>query len=107
MNSSLWEDLLTGHPHDYVASHSPNFIVKFAEDTTVTGLITNNDEEVGPLTVWCQVNNLTLNIRKRKELIVDFQRNQAGHEPILSMFLRVHISKEIKWSNHMDTVVNK
>jgi hypothetical protein len=43
---------------------------------TVVGLITNNDEtayreELGPLTVWCQVNNLSTNISKTKELIVD------------------------------------
>ena len=40
-------------------------------------------EEVGTLPVWCQVNNLSLNVSKAKELIVDFRRNQAGHAPIL------------------------
>jgi hypothetical protein len=30
--------------HDCVAMHASNSIIKFSEDTTVAGLITNNDE---------------------------------------------------------------
>ena len=30
--------------HDCVAMHGSNSIIKFADDTTVVGLITNNDE---------------------------------------------------------------
>ena len=30
--------------HDYVAMHASNSIIKFADDTTVLGLITNNDK---------------------------------------------------------------
>jgi hypothetical protein len=30
--------------HDCVATHASNSIIKFADDTTVVGLITNNDE---------------------------------------------------------------
>ena len=32
--------------HDCVATHASNSIIKFAYDTTVVGLITNNDEMV-------------------------------------------------------------
>ncbi len=32
------------YTHDCTATHSSNVIVKFADDTTVTGLITDNDE---------------------------------------------------------------
>ncbi len=32
------------YPHDCAATHSSNFNVKFADDTTVIGLITDNDE---------------------------------------------------------------
>jgi hypothetical protein len=74
------------YTHDCVPSHCSNTIIKFADDTTVVGLITNNiktayREEVGGLKVWCQVNNLSLNVSKTKELIVDFRRNRAGHAP--------------------------
>ena len=44
-----------------MAMHASNSIIKFVDDTTVVGLITNNDEtayreEVRALGVWCQEN---------------------------------------------------
>ena len=43
---------------------------------TLVGLITNDDEtayreEVRDLAIWCQDNNLSLNVCKTKELIAD------------------------------------
>ncbi len=69
------------------ATHSSNVIVKFADDTTVIGLITDNDEtayrkEVSTLTKWCQENHLSLNIDKIKELVVDYRRQSREHTPI-------------------------
>jgi hypothetical protein len=49
--------------HDCMARHDSNTI-KFADDTTVVGLISDNDEEVSDLARWCQNNNLSLNIIK-------------------------------------------
>ena len=62
MLSSLLYSLFT---HDCVAMHASRSIIKFAEDTTVEGLIINNDEtayreEVRALGVWCQENKLFL-----------------------------------------------
>jgi hypothetical protein len=53
--------------YDCVAKHNSNTIIKFADDTTVVGLIIDNDEtayreEVRELAVWCQDNNLSLNV---------------------------------------------
>ncbi|KAJ8383151.1 hypothetical protein SKAU_G00039290 [Synaphobranchus kaupii] len=67
--------------HDCTATFDSNTIVKFADDTAVIGLITNNDErayleEVRLLTQWCQENNLHLNVSKTKEMLVDFGRKQ-------------------------------
>jgi hypothetical protein len=50
---------------------TPNTIIKFADDTTEVGPFTNNDEtayrdEVRDLPVWCQNNNLSLNLIKTK-----------------------------------------
>ena len=66
--------------HDCVAKHESNTIIKFADDTTVVGLITNNDEtayreEVRDLAVWCHDNNLSLNVIKTKELILDYRKD--------------------------------
>ncbi len=73
---------MTVQPHT-----NSNVIVKFADDTAVIGLITDNDEtayreEVSTLTKWCQENHLSLNINKTKELVVDYRRQSREHTPI-------------------------
>ena len=65
--------------HDCVATHNSYTMIKFADNTTVVGLITGDDEsayreEVRDLTVWCRSNNLSLNVSKTKELIVDYRK---------------------------------
>jgi hypothetical protein len=72
--------------HDCVAKHNSN--IKFADDATVVGLITYNDktayrEEVRDLAVWCQDTNLSLNVIRTKELIVDYRKRRTEHAPIL------------------------
>ncbi len=109
--------------HTTVQPHSPSIIVKFSDDTTVIGLITDNDEtayreEVSILTKWCQENHLSLNIDKTKELVVDYRRQSREHTPItidktpverLSSFkfLGVHITEDLTWSAHTDAVLKK
>ena len=57
--------------------------------------------------VWCQENNLTLNVNKRKEMIVDFRKQQREQphihidwtvvEKVESFkFLGVHITDKLK-----------
>lgn len=53
-------------------------IITFADDTTLVGLIRDQDEspyrdEVQKLTVWCTVKNLKLNTTKNKEIIIDLR----------------------------------
>ncbi|MCJ8743769.1 hypothetical protein PDJAM_G00098070 [Pangasius djambal] len=79
--------LFTLMTHDCLAMHSSNHIIKFADDTTVVGLISKNDEsayreEVQRLTDWCRANNLSLNVDKTKEMVVDFRRAQNDHSPL-------------------------
>jgi hypothetical protein len=109
--------------HDCVAMHASNSIIKFADNTTVVGLITNNNktayrEEVRALRVWCQENNLTLNDNKTKEMIVDFRKQQWEQPPIHMdgtvverveslKFLCVHITDKLKWSIYTDSMVKK
>jgi hypothetical protein len=68
--------------HICMARHDSNTIIKFADDTTVVGLITDNDktayrEEVRVLVGWCQNNNLSLNVIKTKEVIVDYRKRPS------------------------------
>jgi hypothetical protein len=109
--------------HDCTARHDSNTIITFADDTTVVGLITDNDEtadreEVRDLTVWCKDNNLSLNVIKTKEMIVDYRKRRTEHTPILTdgavveqvesfKFLGVHITNKPTWSKHTKTIVKR
>ena len=75
-----------------MASHDSNTIIKFADDAIVESLITNNDETyhmVRDLAMWCQDNNLSLNVIKTKK------------------FLGVNITNKLSWSKHTKTVVKR
>ncbi|KAK3557059.1 hypothetical protein QTP70_024465 [Hemibagrus guttatus] len=82
----------TAVTHDCAAMHSSNHNIKFADDTTVVGLISKNDEsayreEVQQLTSWCKDNNLSLNVDKTKEMVVDFRRAQTSATLTDSLYL--------------------
>jgi hypothetical protein len=73
---------------DCKARHDSNTVIKLADDTTMVGLITDNDkaacrEEVRDLAMWCQDNNLSLNVIKTNEMIVDDRKRRIEHAPIL------------------------
>ena len=55
-------------------------IIKYADDTVIIGLISNDDEqmyrqEVSNFTDWCHDNFLNLNVKKTKEMIIDFRKD--------------------------------
>jgi hypothetical protein len=97
--------------HDCTARHNSNTIIKIADDTAVVGLITDNDEtasreETRDLAVWCQDNNLSLNVIKTKEMIVDYRNRRTEHASILIdgvaveqvesfKFIGVHITNKL------------
>ncbi|KAI5628809.1 gastrula zinc finger protein XlCGF28.1-like [Silurus asotus] len=118
--SPLLFTLLT---QDCVAMHSSNHIIKFAKYTTVVGLISTNDEsayreEVQRLTAWCGANNLSLNVDKTKEIVVDFSRAQSNHSPLIidgfsveivksTKFLGVHLADNLTWSLNTNSITKK
>ncbi|KAI3360426.1 hypothetical protein L3Q82_002332 [Scortum barcoo] len=82
--------LFTLFTSDCSAIHSTNTVIKFADTTTIVGLISDNDkthysrEEIQHLTQWCSNNNLVLNTSKTKEVIVDYRRSRrTEHAPLL------------------------
>ena len=80
--------------NDCVSHHSVQ-LVKFADDTTLEGLVTKLDEsefrhEVNRLVSWSDNNNIQLNASKTLEMIVDF-RMKSQLLPLL--LLIVNLSK--------------
>ena len=89
----------------------------------MVGLITDNEEtayreEVRDLAGWCQNNNLSLNVMKPKEMIVDYRKRMTEHAPILIegavveqvesfKFLGVYITNKLEWSKYTKTVVKR
>uniref|UniRef100_A0AAV2K2D8 Alkylated DNA repair protein AlkB homologue 8 N-terminal domain-containing protein n=1 Tax=Knipowitschia caucasica TaxID=637954 RepID=A0AAV2K2D8_KNICA len=105
------------HFHDSVK------LIKFADDTTLIGLISNNDEsayrrEVDRLVSWCSGNNLELNAQKTVEMIVDFRKSTVPppppsvmDSPITSVesfrFLGTTITQDLKWEPTISSLIKK
>ncbi|KAK3521381.1 hypothetical protein QTP70_004129 [Hemibagrus guttatus] len=111
------------YTYDCVATTNST-TVKFADDTVVVGLISDNNEtayleEIRNLENWCQRNNLLFNVSKTKELIVDFSMKQERNyqTPVINKspvervdsfrYLGVHITQDLSWSCDINTVVKK
>ncbi len=98
-------------------------LLKFADDTTLIGIIQDSDEsayrqEVKELAVWCSLNNLELNTLKTVEMIVDFRRKAPALPPLTIMnstvtavesfrFLGTTFSQDLKWDFHTDSMVKR
>ncbi len=110
--------------HDCLSCHVRTKILKFADDTTVIGLITNSDEseyrdQVNKLISWCNDNNLKLIVNKTKEIIVDFRRKKSSPASPLVIdgrsveivqhfkFLGSTISSNLKWELNVVNIVKK
>jgi hypothetical protein len=68
--------------------------------------------------VWCKDNNLSLNMIKTKEMIVDYKKRRTEHAPFLIdgiivekvesfQLLGVHITNKLTWSKHTKKVVKR
>lgn len=109
--------------HDCAANHNNNHIIKFADDTSIVGIITNGDEsayrdQVETLMTWWNSHNLPLNTGITKE-IIDFRRAQPIHYPPLNIcgsiaervqstkFLRIHINEDLTSKENNSAIVTK
>ncbi|KAK3538756.1 hypothetical protein QTP86_015647 [Hemibagrus guttatus] len=70
------------------SGHQSVKLLKFADETTLIGLISDGDEsayrgEMDHLVSWCSMNNLELNSLKTVEMIVDFRKDPAPLPPVI------------------------
>ncbi|KAL0172770.1 hypothetical protein M9458_033081, partial [Cirrhinus mrigala] len=79
-------------------------------------LNSNNDEtpyrgEVAQLFEWCGASNLSLNVSKTKEVVMDFRSNCVDHPPLTlnnstvervssTKFLGMHITENLTWTTN-------
>ena len=88
-------------------------LVKFADDTSLSGLILQDDSSyrkaVDSLVSWCDHNYLHLNVSKTKELVVDFRTTAPSVDPLFIKgqpveivesykYLRTTIDAKLDWS---------
>ncbi|KAM9794448.1 uncharacterized protein ACBT44_018508 [Syngnathus typhle] len=94
-------------------------LLKYADDTTLIGLIRVGDEtaykqKVERLVHWCSQNHLDLHPLKTVEMAVDFKRDRSPLPPLTILsnaiattdtfkFLRSTISQDLKWTSHIDS----
>ena len=73
-------------------SHFRNcHLIKYADDSVIVGLISNNDEteyneQISEVVQWCKAHNLLLNAAKTIELIFDFRHCNISHVGPTSLY---------------------
>ena len=106
-----------------IAKHKNCYIIKYADDTAIIGLISDNDEhdyinEVNDTVKWCSDHNLLLNVNKTKELIFDFRKSDNYHKPLSIegsevdigqsyKYLGTIIDDKLSWSLNTDNIYAK
>ena len=110
------------YTNDFTSQHDNCLVLKYADDTAIAGFITKSNEsnyiaEVEHLAEWCRENYLQLNVKKTKELIVNF-RKENNHLPIKInneeveqvkdfRYLGITMDCHLTWTVHTNCVLRK
>ena len=86
----LSASLFTIYVSDNGSNNERCTIIKYADDTVIIGLLDQKDDlddnfytaEVDHFCTWCQDNFLDLNVKKTKEMIIDYRVNKPILKPI-------------------------
>ena len=120
MLSSL---LFIVYTNDMRSPNQNSYIIKYADDTVILGLIDNDYETPYFDTIdyalqWCKANHLELNITKTKEMIHDFRHTPPAIQPVTiddkavekvktHKYLGCIIQEDLKWDNHITSKIKK
>ena len=106
----LSASLFTIYTSDKECLHENCRILKYADDTVIIGLLNDNVEnfnnyvlEIDDFTKWCDNNFLDLNVKKTKEMIIDFRKIKNDVQPIRIKDQSVEIVQTYKY---LGTVVD-
>ena len=108
---------------DCCSSNESCSIVKFADDTVLIGLISDDDgskyiDEINKFATYCRTHFIELNVKKTKEMIIDFRKSKALPDPIIIndhtvervctyKYLGVMLNNDLSWSNNTDYIMSK
>ena len=113
--------LFSLYTSDHRQNHDSCPLIKFADDTALSGLISDNDDldyknEISQFVNWCDENFLDLNVSKTKEMIIDFRKgNKCEFDDILIKgqtvekvstykYLGVVIDDQLSWKENTDYI---
>ncbi len=116
--------LFTLYTNDCTSTRPNCITVKFADDAAVVGQLNDSiseqhyREDVHNFTTWCSDNYLLLNVKKTKEIIIDF-RNKPTEITPLSIngqdvdivteykYLGTFIDSKLNWNSNTDSIYGK
>ena len=86
--------LFTWFTSDCQAKAPGTLMVKYADDTTLIGIIENGDETsyraaVSDLVKWSESNYLELNVSKTKEMVIDFKKKKSTIDPMSFSYVNI------------------
>ena len=100
-----------------------NIQIKFADDTSLSGLVSEGDENsyrqaVDELVAWCDRHYLVLNVTKTEEMIIDFRTKKEPLEPLTIKgedvrqvktykYLGTIIDDQLSWSENIEACLKK
>ena len=98
-------------------------LIKFADDTAMTGLIHSDDDraylhQLQSFVEYCNTNFLQLNISKTKEMVIDFRHSVLQPPPVFIdgvevervssyKYLGVHLTDSLTWGDQVDALIKK
>lgn len=116
--------LFTIYTADCRSCHDNIPIIKYADDTSIQGLIQNQTdinnyiEVIDNFVSWCDSHFLELNVKKTKEMIIDFRIKSSAHQPIVIKgetveqvseykYLGTTFDSKLEWHPHATNVFKK
>jgi len=111
------------YTNDHRGRDPITLVVKYADDAAHAGFISNSNEttyreSIDDLVEKCERDDLTLNVKKTKELIIDFRKDPPPHMPVSINgsdveivttydYLGTTVSNDMTWSANIKRLCNK
>lgn len=115
--------LFTMYTNDHRGTPPHTYLVKYADDAAMAGLITDNDEtqyrsDIDRFANQCEADGLNLNVGKTKEMIIDTRRGSHEHAPVaingeeVSIepkydYLGTTMANDLTWTAHIEKQTSK